>query len=136
MEEAITEDAHIECILVSTTFEWNTFERANNISRNEIDIVFLEDSLFNYIARTKTPQGIAAIINRHNWELEDILGCGDYFIAILDGVQDPGNVGTIVRTLDGAGASGVILLGGSADPHSPKSLRATMGPYLEYRYVK
>lgn len=125
--EAIKENVQIECILVSTEFDWDYFKKTNDISEDEFDIFFLEAPLFDYIARTKTPQGIAAIINKPNWELYDMLGCEDYFIAILDGVQDPGNVGTIMRTLDGAGASGVILLEGSADPYSSKAIRASMG---------
>ena len=79
------------------------------------------------MARTKTPQGLAAIINKNKFILDDMLSSEKLFIAILDGVQDPGNVGTIIRTLDSAGASGVIILNGCADPYGSKALRATMG---------
>lgn len=125
--EAIAEGAYIDQLIVSATFDWGSFKDENNIDEGEYNISFLEDALFEYIAKTKTPQGIAAVVERQRYILEDMLGDEEYFLAILDGVQDPGNVGTIIRTLDCAGADGVILLSGCADPYGSKALRATMG---------
>lgn len=127
VEEAIDEDVDIDRILVSEVFDWNGFKENRHIDEEKYDVVFLEESLFEYIAKTKTPQGIAAVIDKRSQTLESIFSDDKYFVAILDGVQDPGNVGTIIRTLDCAGADGVILLDGCADPYGPKALRATMG---------
>ena len=73
------------------------------------------------VCDTKTPQGIAAVVRMAEVELR-----GSRLVA-MDGVQDPGNVGTIIRTADAAGFDGVILSNQCADVFSPKVLRATMG---------
>ena len=73
------------------------------------------------VCDTKTPQGIAAVVRMAEVELH-----GPRLVA-MDGVQDPGNVGTIIRTADAAGFDGVILSTQCADVFSPKVLRATMG---------
>ena len=73
------------------------------------------------VCDTKTPQGIAAVVRAAEIPLK-----GRRFVA-MDGVQDPGNVGTIIRTADAAGFDGVILSAQCADVFSPKVLRATMG---------
>ena len=81
----------------------------------------LPEHVFAAVCDTKTPQGIAAVVR-----MRDSLAQGQRLVA-LDGVQDPGNVGTIVRTADAAGFDGVILSEQCADIFSPKVLRATMG---------
>lgn len=73
------------------------------------------------VCDTKTPQGIAAVVR-----MKEQSALGKHIVA-LDGVQDPGNVGTIIRTADAAGLDGVLLSNQCADVFSPKVLRATMG---------
>lgn len=76
------------------------------------------------VSQVKTPQGIAAVC-----ALPEALPleCQTGRLVLLEDVQDPGNVGTILRTLDAAGFDGCILTAGCADPYAPKTLRATMG---------
>lgn len=81
----------------------------------------LPEHVFAAVCDTKTPQGIAAVVR-----MRDSLATGNRLVA-LDGVQDPGNVGTILRTADAAGFDGVLLSEQCADVFSPKVLRATMG---------
>lgn len=81
----------------------------------------LPDHVFQSVSDTKTPQGIAAVLSLKTKEAS-----GPRLLA-LDGVQDPGNVGTIIRTADAAGFDGVILSTDCADLYSPKVLRSTMG---------
>ena len=81
----------------------------------------MPEHVFASVCDTKTPQGIAAVVR-----MQDSLAAGQRLVA-LDGVQDPGNVGTILRTADAAGFDGVILSEQCADVFSPKVLRATMG---------
>ncbi len=76
------------------------------------------------VCDTKTPQGVAALVKLPNEA--DLYGLGALIVA-MDGVQDPGNVGTILRTADAAGFSGALLSEECADLYSPKCLRATMG---------
>lgn len=81
----------------------------------------LSEHVLAAVCDTKTPQGIAAVVRMKE---QSALG---RHIVVLDGVQDPGNVGTIIRTADAAGLDGVLLSNQCADVFSPKVLRATMG---------
>ena len=87
----------------------------------DVPVCLLSEHVFSSISETKTPQGIAAVL-----EPETRPASGPRLLA-LDGVQDPGNVGTIIRTADAAGFDGVLLSRECADLFSPKVLRATMG---------
>jgi TrmH family RNA methyltransferase len=93
------------------------------------------DKLFASVAGTETPQGIAALFRKPDWQFEDVLRgaanengvrFGDSaLVIVMAGVQDPGNVGTIVRSAEAFGATGAIAARGTADPWSPKALRAS-----------
>lgn len=88
------------------------------------------------ISQVKTPQGIAAVVTLPE-AAQGVMGLGNRLV-LLENVQDPGNVGTIVRTLDAAGFDGCVLTQGCADPYAPKTLRATMGSALRIpmRFVR
>lgn len=90
-----------------------------------VRVVEVPDDLLVAMADTERPQGIIFIAKYKPLELPDKLKGTRYLV--LDGVQDPGNLGTIWRTADAFGADGLILCGGCADPWSPKTVRATMG---------
>jgi TrmH family RNA methyltransferase len=83
--------------------------------------------VFATLADTDAPQGIIAVIEPRRWSPEDVsLGDGAV-VLVVDGVQDPGNVGTLVRTAHALGARATVTLRGTADPWGPKTLRAAMG---------
>lgn len=77
------------------------------------------------LSDTEAPQGIVAVSSYRPWGLEDIRVKGS--LVICDGIQDPGNLGAIIRTADAAGADGVVLLPGTCDAFMPKALRASAG---------
>lgn len=83
------------------------------------------EGLLASVADTESPQGVVFICRGGALALPERLEAGRWLV--LDGVQDPGNVGTVWRTADAFGASGLILCGGCADPWNPKTVRATMG---------
>ncbi|MGZ4778548.1 MAG: TrmH family RNA methyltransferase [Thermoanaerobaculia bacterium] len=95
----------------------------------ETDVVFAE-TLFKALADTKTSQGVLALFERPRYTIDDVLARRDTIAVALDGVQDPGNVGTIVRLAAAFDAAGVILLPGCADAFSPKAIRASAGAVL------
>lgn len=90
-----------------------------------VRVVEAPDSLLASMADTESPQGVIFLCRGRALALPERLEPGRWLV--LDGVQDPGNVGTVWRTADAFGADGVILCGGCADPWSPKTVRATMG---------
>lgn len=101
-----------------------------------IPILEVSGDIFASLSRKDGPQGIGAII-RQRWEtLADVeLGAGLGWIALHE-VQDPGNLGTILRTADAVGGSGVILVGPATDPYDPAALRASMGAIFSQRLVR
>lgn len=115
VEEALASAFHVETVLVDA-------ERAGEFRLpTEIPVVTMPAHVLSAVCDTKTPQGVAAVVRAREAPVR-----GSRLVA-LDGVQDPGNVGTIIRTADAAGFDGVLLSGQCADVFSPKVLRATMG---------
>lgn len=91
----------------------------------ETRVVEVPEALLETVADTRTPQGILFTCRGPTLSLPLQLEPGSWII--LDGLQDPGNVGTVWRTADALGGAGLILCNGCADPWSPKTIRATMG---------
>lgn len=77
------------------------------------------------VATPSTPQGVVAVVRQRRADLDDLVGGGH--LIVLDGVSDPGNAGTAVRTATASGAAGVVLTAGSVDPWNPKAVRASAG---------
>ncbi len=87
----------------------------------------LKNDIFNHVADTKTPQGVLCIMKQKKYTLEALLAGKSPLMLILENLQDPGNLGTIMRTAEGAGVSGVLLSRGCVDIYNPKTIRSTMG---------
>ena len=85
------------------------------------------DRVFEAASDTKTPQGVLSLVKRFEYDLDDIIHGSTPLIMVLENIQDPGNLGTIVRTGEGAGITGVIMSNGTVDIYNPKTIRATMG---------
>lgn len=92
-----------------------------------IDFEVVTDSVFKEVAETMTPQGILAIVKQPTYSLSDMMFEQDARILLLEDIRDPGNLGTIIRTAEGAGFTGVILSKGCVDIFNPKVIRSTMG---------
>lgn len=127
IQEAQREGASISFFLLSEEFDYSSFFKCSDKNIDQIKTYRLSSSIFNDISDCCSPQGIIAVINRKDTPIADILKNEEFFLVVLDEVRDPGNVGAIMRTLDAAGADGLVLLGGCADPYSPKTVRSTMG---------
>src|SRR5881275_1361367 len=91
--------------------------------------------VFAQLADTETPQGIIAIIEPRRWNASEFVPPPGAVALVIDGVQDPGNVGTLIRTAHALGAAGTVVLRGTADPTSPKALRAAMGATFRHPVV-
>ena len=105
---------------------------ADSLLERDVPVYLVTEKLFSTLSETDSPQGILLVMARKRRVSLDEMHAGAYgdeppLYIVLDRVQDPGNVGTILRTADAVGATGVILLDGSADIYSGKVIRATMG---------
>lgn len=89
------------------------------------------------ISDTQTPQGILCVMEQPQYSLDDIIKKEDKhkLIMILEDIQDPGNLGTIFRTAEGAGASGIVLSSGCVDIYNPKTIRSTMGSIYRMPFI-
>lgn len=93
----------------------------------ESELAQIPDRLFHQIACTRTPQGVAAIVELSAVELKVVAAARNAILVIACGLQDPGNMGTIIRSADGLGASAVVALAGTVNPFNPKSVRSCVG---------
>lgn len=94
---------------------------------NTIGYETVPEDTFKKISDTKTPQGILCVMDRMEYTLDDLLKKEKPTLMVLEDLQDPGNLGTIMRTGEGAGIDGVILSKGCVDIYNPKTIRSTMG---------
>ncbi|WP_434309562.1 TrmH family RNA methyltransferase [Hominifimenecus sp. rT4P-3] len=92
----------------------------------------IPDVVFRHMSDTKTPQGILAVARQQKFTLEDLLSGGP--VIVLEGIQDPGNLGTIIRTGEAAGVGGILADRETADRYNPKVVRATMGAIYRVPY--
>ena len=118
LEEALRWNAELEAVICAQGAELPELPPG-------VRTVEVPDSLLAAVADTETPQGIVFLCKGKALTLPDRLEGSRYLV--LDGVQDPGHVGSIWRTADAFGADGLILCNGCADPWNPKTVRATMG---------
>ena len=129
IEEALKEKELINKVLVSEKITevkggseiLKQLEEAD--SRN---VYTVPDKLYLEVTDTENPQGILAVMSKKSVGIESVYDDKNFFV-VLDSIQDPGNMGTIIRTADAAGATAVIVSKGCVDVYNPKVLRSTMG---------
>ena len=100
-------------------------ELLSKLERVGFEVVSSE--VFKKMSDTQTPQGILAIVERPTYRFEELLKIEKPLFVVLEDLQDPGNLGTIVRTGEGAGVSAVFMTKNTVDIYNPKTIRATMG---------
>ena len=97
-------------------------------SKSKVRVEVLSDNVFSHVSDTMTPQGVLCVVEQMNYTLDSVLSNSSVpHLMVLDNLQDPGNLGTIVRTAEGAGVTGVIMSKETVDIYNPKVIRSTMG---------
>lgn len=91
--------------------------------------------VFGRMSDTRTPQGILCVVRRPEYTLAQLLQAGTPLLMVLEDLQDPGNLGTIIRTGEAAGITGVIMNNGTVDIYNPKTIRATMGSVFRVPFL-
>jgi RNA methyltransferase, TrmH family len=105
-------------------------ELVQQAQSKHIPLVRVSKDVFKKIADVMTPQGIAAVVRIPEWKPEDVFARKDALIVVACGLQDPGNVGTIIRSCEASGAATLVTLEGTADPFNAKVVRATAAGLL------
>jgi TrmH family RNA methyltransferase len=124
LEEAIRSDCVIDTV-ISAESVWTTVERRVSGLR-KVQVIRVPDAVFSEIAATETSQGVMALVRPPEWQLDQLFR-GKSLVVVLDGVQDPGNAGAIMRAAEAFGATGAIFVKGSVSPYNPKTIRASAG---------
>ncbi len=141
VEEALRSGLEAQALLVSEAGEREAGQILDAAGDSESGIprsrvLRTTNKLFESVAGTDAPQGVAALFRQREWGFDDILrgpgemACSSPLVIVLAAVQDPGNVGTILRSAEAFGATGAVATRGTADPWSPKALRASAGSAL------
>lgn len=135
IQEAIDEKAKIKLIVVcEECLKEETIEQKLLYQIAKYNCIYVTPKVFQSITDVKKPQGILAIIEIEN--TEDIIKFDEDLIFVLDGIQDPGNLGTILRTLDSAGFSQLIVSEDTVDAYNPKVVRSTMGAIFRVKVIE
>ncbi|MCI8443703.1 MAG: RNA methyltransferase [Clostridia bacterium] len=135
VQEAIQEKANIKQIVLC-----DDCEKTESISKElmyEIakhECIYVTNKIFKYLSEVQAPQGILAVIEKNNID-KDIDYTQD-IIVVLDDVQDPGNLGTILRTVDSIGMTQILVSKGTADAYNPKVVRSTMGAIFRVKIIE
>ena len=95
----------------------------------------LTDTVFSHASDTKTPQGILCVVEQMNHKISELTSAECPLIMVLDHLQDPGNLGTILRTAEGAGVTGILMDRECVDIYNPKTIRSTMGSVYRMPFV-
>ena len=106
------------------------------LDKNKIEKYLISGQELEQVSECDTPSGILAVVQTREVSLEDILSPEKPFLVILDDLQDPGNAGTIIRTAEAAGVTGVVLSQSSVDPYNSKVVRASMGSILRMPVIR
>ncbi|EGS9998160.1 TrmH family RNA methyltransferase [Clostridium perfringens] len=121
VEEAIKSKVSIDSIIFTESFKEKNPDLFLKINEN-IKLIQMNEALLKQLCSTENPQGIVGVINMQNKELKS----GE-LVVLVDKVQDPGNMGTIIRTAHAVGAAGIVMTKGTVDIYNDKTLRSTMG---------
>ncbi|WP_460785425.1 TrmH family RNA methyltransferase [Microbacterium tumbae] len=119
-------DAIVELFATPTGWEKHPDLRAKAHAHG-VEVEFVTEYVLGAMADTVTPQGLIAVAQQTPTSVRDIFAASPRLVAICEEVRDPGNLGTIIRAADAAGADAVVLTGRTVDPYNPKVVRATTG---------
>lgn len=136
--EAVHLRAEIETLIVAPELLTSQvgMEVVEQARANNCEVLEISAEVFRSIALKDGPQGIAAVIHQRWGDLEAVrVNEGDLWVALVE-VADPGNLGTILRTLDAVGGQGVILLDHTTDPYDLTAVRASMGAVFSLKVIK
>jgi len=129
VEEGLKAGGAVEVVMFSASagLTARCSQLLENVAKAGIKTLEVNENVMSELSNTETPQGVLAVVSRQEVTLHDMLRLSPSLLVVVDSVQDPGNLGTIIRTSAGAGVCGIILMPGTVDLYNPKTLRSLMG---------
>ena len=135
IEEAIQEKADIEHVVIcEDCMEEDIFDKKLMYEIAKLDCVYVNSKVFSGLSDVMNPQGILAVVKKSNKEPK--INYDEDIIIVLDGIQDPGNLGTILRTVDSANLKQIVVSNETADAFNSKVVRSTMGAIFRVNVIK
>ena len=135
IDEAIKENVKIKQIFICDGCDKSEIIESHlKYEMAKYDCIYVPQNIFKIISDVDNPQGIMAVIEKEN--SEENIDLSEDIVVALDDIQDPGNLGTILRTIDSVGLKQVLLSKGTADPYNPKVVRSTMGAIFRVNVIE
>ena len=134
---AIECNADLDYVFINESFEDKEEHKRflTVLEEKNIRVFKTTNKIFKELVDTENTQGILGVIKFKDKKIEHNIKCEDRFVLILDRIQDPGNMGTIIRTADAAGVDAIIALKGCVDIYNPKVIRSTMGSIFDMNII-
>jgi len=132
LEEALRSDCEVRVVLAAESVRSAAEGHVRRLAG--VRVMVVPDALLEGVSGTESSQGVMALVRPPAWKLEQLFR-GRPLVVVLDGLQDPGNAGTIVRAAEAFGATGVIFLKGTVSPYNPKTLRASAGSLFRVPFL-
>jgi TrmH family RNA methyltransferase len=126
IEEAIRSGLRFRTVFFSESGQARAERLLPQLSTH-VETLLLPDEVFQGVVATGTPQGVAALVRLKTHKLEEVLATTEQLILVAAGVQDPGNLGTMIRSSEAFGAAGLLVGAGTVSPYNPKVVRASAG---------
>lgn len=133
--EGVRMFAEIPKDLYLETYATEAFFEKNRDLFHDIAFELVSEHVLNTITDTKTPQGVVSMVKRLHYTVEDVIRGDHPLIMALENLQDPGNLGTILRTSEGAGVTGILMSKDTVDIYNPKVVRSTMGSIFRIPFL-
>lgn len=137
VEEALREKTGVHLVIASPTLVQHHGKGVIKLAESRsIDILWISEKLMDVVSESKTPQPVLAVVEMKEHGEDELLSHDSRLIVICHRLQDPGNLGTIIRTVEAVGAAGIALTPHTVDPYSAKAVRASMGSILRIPAVR
>jgi RNA methyltransferase, TrmH family len=138
LARAVEHCASIDSVFLDPSVLSNPFGQklARRLRQQGVPGIRLSRELYRDLTLATEPQGLGAVLKQRWFPLEQLRTTRDSLWLAVESIESPGNLGTIIRTAEAAGASGVFILNPNCDPHDPATIRATMGSLFSQRLVR
>ncbi len=137
VEEALRDKAGVTLVVATPALVQHHGKGVIKLAEaRSIDILWVSERLIDAISESKTPQPVMAVVTLKEHGEDELFSHSSKLIVVCHQLQDPGNLGTIIRTVEAVGASGIALTPHTVDPYSAKAVRASMGSILRVPVVR